>query len=240
MREGTLRDVRRQDGSDVHDDGRRCPSCGALVAADATWCGQCYADLRAVEAASPARGTEATGTGAATGSGMAAADPPSTGEAGRPDPGWPCAVCGARNPLDLDTCATCGTPFAALMRDEPAAPEVDPKDALTWSLVFPGLGHRVVGRPLDGLARGVLFAVSFAMALLVGLTGVRSGPAFLVFALFLITAIVVYAGSALEAHRVARGAGLVVSSRALLWVLVAVIMLSVVMLALAAVSATRG
>jgi len=219
--------VRRQGGSDVHDDDRRCPSCGALVAPDATWCGQCYADLRVAEPASPARDADAV-------------EAPSPGGAVRPGPGWPCTVCGARNPLDLDACATCGTPFAALMRDAGAAPEVRPRDALAWSLLFPGLGHRLAGRPLDGLARGVLFAVSFAMALLVGVAGVRSGPGLLAFALFALTTIAVYAGSAFEAHRLASGAGMLVSSRALLWVLVGVIMLSVVMLALAVVGATRS
>lgn len=153
---------------------------------------------------------------------------------------WPCPVCGARNPIELDACARCGTPFAALMREAPEAHAVEPKEALAWSLIFPGLGHRAAGRPLDGLARGVLFGMSFAMALLMGLAGVRSGPTFAIFALFLVTALVVYAGSAFEAYRIAQGEDVLIGSRALLWVLVGLILLSVVMLALAVVSAGGG
>ena len=156
----------------------------------------------------------------------------------RPAAFWPCTVCGSRNPIELDMCATCGTPFATVMRDEPAAVEIDPNQALAWSLVFPGLGHRRAGRSLDGLARAVLFGVAFVMALLVGFTGVRSGPTFGVFALFLLTSLTVYVGSAYEAHRLAQGGELLVSSRLLLWMLVFVILLSVVMLALAVMSAS--
>jgi hypothetical protein len=150
-------------------------------------------------------------------------------------------VCGARNPIELEACARCGTPFADLMREAPTdRPSAEPKEALAWSLIFPGLGHRAVGRPLDGLSRGVLFGMSFAMALLLGFAGVRSGPTFVVFALFLLAALVAYAGSAYEAYRLALGGDLLVGSRPLLWVLVGLILLSVVMLALAVASTGGG
>ena len=164
------------------------------------------------------------------------ADAPSADEAW-----WPCAVCGARNPIELEACARCGTPFADLMRDAPGDRRTaEPKEALAWSLIFPGLGHRAVGRPLDGLSRGVLFGMSFAMALLLGFAGVRSGPTFAVFALFLLAALVAYAGSAYEAYRIALGGDLLIGSRPLLWVLVGLILLSVVMLALAVASTGSG
>jgi hypothetical protein len=152
---------------------------------------------------------------------------------------WPCPVCDTANPLEADACITCGTPFAQLMRSEPERREVEAKDALAWSLVFPGLGHRLVGRSNDGLARGVLFAIAFAMALLTGFGGVSSGPALGVFVLFLLTALGVYALSAVEAVRLAGGGDLIVASRVLLWILVLVIFLSVAMLAAAVVTATR-
>jgi hypothetical protein len=213
---------------DVVDAERRCPACGALVSADAAWCGQCYADLRTLE-------PEPTpGDGSDDRSGRPGEPTPSPEE-----PFWPCPVCAGRNPIELEACATCGTPFAELMRDEPVRPDITPKDALAWSLVFPGLGHRLAGRPLDGLARGVLFAVAFLMALLVGFAGVRSGLAFLVFALFLLTGLAVYAGSAFEAYRLASGGDLLVSSRTLLWVLVGVVLVAVVLLALVVVGASR-
>lgn len=215
---GTLRCV---------SDERRCPSCDALVSADAGWCGQCFASL--------AREPSVAETS------IAAGDPPNLDEvlSAETQAGWPCGVCGARNPIDADSCQTCGTPFAALMREETERPDVAPKDAMAWSLLFPGLGHRLVGRPTDGFARGVTFGLAFGMALLVGVAGVRSGPALGVFLVLLLTGLTVYVGSAFEAHRLASGGDLLVPSRVLMWVLVGVIFLSIALLALAVVTATR-
>ena len=111
-------------------------------------------------------------------------------------PTWPCPACGNANAIELDACAVCGTSFAALMRQGEERPKVEPKTALAWSLIFPGLGHRKVGRGMDGLARGVLFAMLFVMALLTGLSAGGSGVLFGLFALFLGLAVVVYAGTA--------------------------------------------
>jgi hypothetical protein len=130
----------------------------------------------------------------------------------------------------------CGTTFASLMRQDEAPPRVHPKDALSASLLFPGLGHRKVGRGLDGLARGVLFVVLTAMAATVFVSGVGSASTFGVFALFLGAALLVYFGSAWEAYHMADGGRAIVSSRALLWATVAVILASVMMLALSVVT----
>lgn len=208
---------------------RRCPSCQALVAADATWCGQCFASLvepTLPEEQAPAH-SPAPAKGAAPG-------------AGRAEAYWPCGVCGARNPIEAETCATCGTPFAQVMRETPTARTVDPKDAVTASLLFPGLGHRKVGHGMDGLARGILFGLSFGMALLVGISGTGSPALFMVFVLFLVTALAVYAFSAYEASHLAKGGDVLISSRALLWVLVGLVMLSTLLLAMAVLSANRG
>src|SRR5439155_1155440 len=106
--------------SAVPDDDLRCPNCGALVSEDAAWCGQCFAPLgRAPEPPPAAQPTEIA-TGA------------TTERAERPMPFWPCPVCGGKNPIQLDSCATCGTPFAQLM----------------WALVgvvFVGVGLLVFG-----------------------------------------------------------------------------------------------
>jgi len=217
------------------DAERRCPNCRALVAPGVEWCGQCFADLRPVDRLVDEE-PSALGTVPAPRRPVDEGEEPAAGEGAW----WPCAVCGARNPIELDACARCGTPFAELMRDAPEQRHAEPKEALAWSLIFPGLGHRMAGRPLDGLARGVLFGMSFAMALLLGVAGVRSGPTFAVFALFLVTALVVYAGSAYEAYRIADGGDVLIGSRPLLWVLVGLILLSVVMLALAVASASGG
>jgi hypothetical protein len=32
-------------------------------------------------------------------------------------PTWPCATCGATNPIDRDTCVGCGSPFLSALRD---------------------------------------------------------------------------------------------------------------------------
>lgn len=207
--------------SDVAE--RRCPNCRALVTTDAAWCGQCFASLEGPKA--PVE---------------RAAGPPALPavEGQRTVATWPCVVCGEHNPIQADACAVCGTPFAAMMRSEGQSERGSPRDALAWSLIYPGLGHRKAGLPLDGLARGILFAMTFGMALLIGLGGVRSGPIFALFVMYLILALVVYGASAYEAHRVARGDGLLVPSRPLMWVTVGLMLLSVISLAVAVGTAT--
>jgi hypothetical protein len=155
------------------------------------------------------------------------------------DPYWPCGACGGRNPIEADTCATCGTPFARLMRGESEPAAVDPPSALKRSLLFPGLGHRLVGRGADGLARGVLFVIASAMALLTGLAN-RNAITTVTFVVFTGTAIAAYVGTALEAKRLAAGGGLLVSSRALLWGVVGLVVVSLVLLAVSVVSTVRG
>lgn len=219
---------------------RRCPDCGALATPDAEWCGQCFRPLRdpeqrpelepqpdreRVPASMSTRGAAAVGTDEE----RASTRPPS----------WPCPACGNENPLELDACAVCGTTFASMMRTDEARPEVSPSDALSASFLFPGLGHRKIGRGLDGLARGVLFTVLAAMAATVLASGVDSPGTFGVLALFLGAALLVYLGSAWEAHHLAGGGEPLVSSRALLWATVAVIIGSVLLLAVSVVTVAR-
>jgi hypothetical protein len=148
-------------------------------------------------------------------------------------------VCGAENPIALDICAVCGTPFAHVMRSPAEASHVEPRDAVVRSLIFPGLGHRALGRNVDGFARGVLFAVTFGMGLLLAL--VASGSAALVgaFILFLIAGIAVYVMCAIEAHRLATGGDLLIPTHILLWVLAGVVVVGITLLVVGAVSATR-
>jgi hypothetical protein len=152
---------------------------------------------------------------------------------------WPCPACGNENALDLDACSVCGTTFASLMRQDEAPPRVDPKDAASASLLYPGLGHRKVGRGLDGLARGVLFTVLAAMAATVLISGVDSAGTLGVLLLFVGGALLVYLGSAYEAYRMAAGEGPLVSSRALLWATVAIVIGSVMVIAVSLISAAR-
>lgn len=220
------------------EDERRCASCGALVSADADWCGQCFASL-AEPPPMPGREPEPVAAGLVAASGGVDEPARATEAPDRPAPAWPCPACGNRNPIALEACAVCGTTFATLMRQDERPPQVEPKDAFAWSLIFPGLGHRKVGRPLDGLARGVLFVLLFAMAVLIAMAGISTPLVFGMFALFMGMALLVYLGSAYEAYRIAEGGAPLVSARHLLWATVVVIMLAIVMLAMSVVTVTR-
>jgi hypothetical protein len=113
---------------------------------------------------------------------------------------------------------------------------VSPRDAFLWSLTFPGIGHAKAGRAPDGIARGTLFVLTFGLALVVVLLDVSSAPVFAVVTLLLVSALTLYLGSAAEAYRIADGGSPFVSARTLLWATVALIMISVSLLATAAVT----
>jgi len=113
---------------------------------------------------------------------------------------------------------------------------VSPRDAFLWSLTFPGIGHAKAGRAPDGIARGTLFVLTFGLALVIVLSGVSNAPVFAVMALLLVSALALYLGSAAEAYRIADGGSPFVSARTLLWATVALIMISVSLLATAVVT----
>jgi hypothetical protein len=118
-------------------------------------------------------------------------------------------------------------------------PEVDPAEAFRWSLVFPGLGHRRIGRGVDGIARGVLFSMALLMAIIAASAGL-SAPALLAeFVLFLGMAVAVYVATAFEARRLAEGGEPLVSARTLLWLTVGVVLTSGLILGLAMAGAGR-
>lgn len=232
---------------------QRCRTCGAVVYEGAGWCSMCFTPVGsdASVAPEPQAGSDSASepdpeparTGVATTSpvepgreddSVTTADVPSKG------PMWPCPVCETRNPIALDYCATCGASFAALMRQEPAQANVDPHDAFRRSLLFPGLGHRMVpGRAIDGFSRGVLFAMLLIATLMLGFSGVHAGAVFFLFLLYLLATVLVYLVTAFEASRLARGGEPVVSSRTLLWTTVGILLLSVVVVSLVIGTATR-
>lgn len=113
---------------------------------------------------------------------------------------------------------------------------MSPRDALLWSLTFPGVGHAKAGRTPDGIARGTLFVLTFGLAMVVVLSGVSSAPVLGVVALLLVSALTIYLGSAAEAYRIADGGSPFVSARTLLWATVALIMISVSLLAMSVVT----
>jgi hypothetical protein len=218
---------------------RRCPDCGALASADAAWCGQCFRPLNEPVApddgaAEESRPPSIAARPADADAGSATQTPANT--AARQAPTWPCPACGNANAIELDACAVCGTSFASLMRQDDMPPDVDPREAFRWSLAYPGLGHRKVGRAADGVARGVLFTIVFAIAILTALSGLSSPIAVGIFVVFLAMAAVVYVGSAYEAAHLASGGRPFVSARTLLWITVGVIMASVAGLVITVVS----
>ncbi len=227
---------------------RRCPTCGALVSAEADWCGQCYSPLGPKAAERRGEREPMPASVPAPTAVDTRSEPETEGrvvplQAREGEPAWPCAVCGNRNPIELDVCAACGTPFARSLQEPERPPDVPPRTAMLWSLAFPGLGHLRCGKAIDGVARAVLFLWTGGLALLLVLS--RSGkgglgPIGALIALFLLAALVVYATSALDAHRLASGEPPLVSSRVLLWGSAGLMVLSVVLAAALTVSAVRS
>lgn len=211
---------------------RRCPNCGALVAPDAEWCGQCYATL----AAEPEKGEASDRT-------LAMATPAGGRlevESGTPT--WTCSVCGERNAIEATACATCGSPFSRLFEEPVSRPEIPPKTAATWSLLWPGLGHWMAGYRADGVARIVLFGWTFGalMVLLVSRFGTGGlGATFPLFLLFLVSASAVYVVSAIDAYRVAGDEEPIASSRVLLWASAVLVVVSVALATLVTLPAAR-
>ena len=144
----------------------RCPSCGALVRADAPWCTQCFFDLRPapepepepapapappVVARVPVAPSYPDPLSAPIGSPLDGPTP-----AVEPVRGWPCATCGETNPFEATACLACGAGFLSAVRDGEAP-----------LLVLPGVGDLTrMGRGQRlALAGGVVLA--FVMATLV-------------------------------------------------------------------------
>lgn len=220
----------------------RCPSCGALASADAEWCGQCFSSLRAqdgapeVAVAGLAGGPRAGGT----------ANPPGAGPAlgGEPTaPNWPCAVCDSRNAIEADVCAFCGAPFGKTLERSEARPRVEPMTAFTRSLIFPGLGHKALGRGLEGFVRTVLFVWTVGTAAMLWSSGSAEGGlggAAPMIMLFGVSALFVYLVTAVDAYRGASGTAPVLPSRVWLWLAAALVMVSALLAALAIAGAARA
>lgn len=210
-----------------------CANCGAVVFEGTAWCGLCFEPIPRAGPAAEIEGSDTTAPGPRADADESVVDLETAAiepEAKR-TPLWPCPTCGDSNPIELDNCATCGTPFAALMRQDEVRPNVEPSVAFRRSLRYPGLGHQLVGRGADGLARGVLFTVFVLIALLILLSGSRSPAVIAMLLLFGGGALLVYMMSAIEARQLAEGGGLIVPSRTLMWFTVGVLLSSIVIVA---------
>lgn len=223
---------------------RRCPTCGALASAEAEWCGQCYTPFSAASSVR-AEGRQPAAVRSATAAAESVALSGGVTPLHAPEGilAWPCAVCGNRNPIELEACVSCGTPFGRGYDEPDARPVVSPGSAVLWSLVFPGLGHRLSGRGIEGLARAVLFAWTAGTVIVLALS--RSGkggfgPAGPVLLLFALASIALYVFSAIDARRLASGEDPLLSSRTLLWGSVAVVLIAIALAAIATINAPRA
>jgi hypothetical protein len=209
---------------------RRCPNCGALVTAEAEWCGQCFTSLRSPEPTPAVSGGHALRVVTAEGT---QGDAPAKVM-------WPCPACETENPIESSTCSVCGTPFGELFKEGEAAPTLAPSEAFRRSLVFPGLGHRAIGRGGEGLARAVVFLMCLAIALVAAVSGLGTGAVAAVAGLFGLLALIAYLGTAYEASKMAAGAPPLLSSRSIVWIVGGVLLLAVFMLTLLIMVAARS
>lgn len=226
---------------------RRCPKCGGLVGAEATFCGQCYEPLGAKEGPPSDPGEPrfripsleeeraAERRARVTGAGPAAFET----EGGVPV--WACPACDARNPLDADGCSRCGTPFRSLFEEE-EAPRIDPARAARLSLLFPGVGHIAAGRVGEGVARAVVFGWTLvsAVAIVIVRWGRGPGPFLPLLALYVLAAAVVYGLTPIDARRGAESQPPVLSSRMLLYGITGLMLLTVVVLLISGLRLTRS
>jgi hypothetical protein len=212
-----------------------------LLYEGAAWCGMCFEPVAPERAAEPEPQPEAEPEPEAEPGTPAVPVATTVAEPDAPAvPMWPCPVCDARNPMELDFCATCGASFASLMRQETARVHVDPRAAFRRSLMFPGLGHRMIpGREVDGFARGVLFAMLLIATLMLGFSGVHAGAVQFLFLVYLTSSVLVYVLTAFEASRLAEGGEPLVSSRVLLWATVGILIMSIIVVALVIGTAAR-
>ena len=142
------------DVDDLLETATRCPHCRASVRPGAPWCTLCHADLRPAPPAPEPVALTVPPTAAYT---LPALDPLTAppaalglDEARAAEATWPCATCGATNPLTADACAACGAGFLAGLREAEGP-----------LLELPGVGD------LTRLSRGQRVAVAFGVVLAV-------------------------------------------------------------------------
>jgi ribosomal protein L40E len=204
---------------------RRCPKCGALVAADAEWCGQCLVSLREPSTRPAVPGPTAP---------SARFEREDQG----PPSAWRCPTCDAENGLDANRCRICGTPFSRLFEDPADPVTTSPAAAAAWSLLLPGLGHWFAGRRAEAVARFVLAAWITGMLFILVASRVNGGGfggAAPLVLLFGIAGLALWTEGVVDGRRAAAGLAPLVSSRTMLWACVALVGLSIVLSTMLAV-----
>lgn len=235
--------------TDPADARTRCPNCGALVGESAEWCGQCYASLRPeppqpVPTTGAEREAEVGAREPLPSLGAPSPEPPTPSVDGQPTvPMWPCLVCDARNAMELDVCETCGTPFGHGLEPARGAPAVSAQQALVLSLLFPGLGHARLGRWADAVIRMAFFGWALGTAVAFYLARPEEGGLGglgVVLAGFALAAVGIYAEAALDAPRQANGEPPLLSPRQLMWMGVALVVLTVLAVVILTVRSAGG
>lgn len=207
----------------------RCAACGATNADSADWCTQCYAVL-APPVPPPERVTSAAPAAEPSGEGDGAGHPAAEGFRRRGATiEWQCPACQQWSSVESLQCTACATPLAARWRlpdERPAGLERRFDEpwtaALALSAVVPGAGHIGLGRFGSGLARAVLFAVWLVGGVALWRTGggLAGGP-------MLVGAALLWAGSIADLRALKAGRGELLGGRALLWLVVGVLGLSI-------------
>lgn len=200
-------------------DADRCPNCGALVAADAEWCGLCLTRLSPSSAAErePASEPEPdafTETPPLSVAPLAATDEASGSERG-PLPVWECPACGTENPFDMEICSACGTPFGRLFDEPTAVTTMTPRDAAFAGLV-PGMGHYRMGRHPDGIARMFVFSGCLVVLALFAFSAAGKASAAITLLFAVLTGLSI-GESAYDAFRLASRERELVSAVQLIW-----------------------
>jgi hypothetical protein len=153
---------------------------------------------------------------------------------------WDCPTCQSANPIESAVCQVCGTPFTRLFEEESPGPTVDSGRAMRLSLLFPGVGHLAAGRGAEGLARAVVFAYALVtvITILVARLGEGLGPFLPLLLISALAGVVLYAVTAVDAGRLARGEAQVLSTRALLYGAVGLMLVTLVVLVILGARAT--
>lgn len=221
----------------------QCPACGATNPETAAWCGQCYTRFDAPPAPPSTNGSSAPDEvmpepaappfePPAEAPVVPAAAPGDLTTEGFRRQGdeleWECPECGQFNAIELTSCAICGTSFLERFRTETPEPPRNWPAALLLSVFAPGAGHVSVGRYGTGWARLVLF-VAWVLGAVVLATSAGSG-ALIVATPLLLGALVLWALTLVDLYRLQQGESEILSGRAFLWLVVAVLLLMAVAL----------
>lgn len=146
---------------------------------------------------------------------------------------WECPVCASANLLAESACAACGASLAAgFASGREAAPPVAPGVGLALTAVLPGAGHLASGRIGSGIARAFLYAVWLPGG---AVLASAPGPGSMAVALpLLLGALLLWAASLLDTAALGGGGRQLAEGRALLWLVVSVLGLTL----LGAITAT--